>query len=334
MEPSCGPCPASRPGKNLARCTNGRSANNQVYRLQTDAGPTVLKVYFRHPADLRDRLAAEYSFCSFAWRQGGRTVPRPLACDRQTGFGLYEFLPGRRLLPGEVGAAYVEEAARFVAALNRNRLCPEAQALGCASEGAFSLDDHCAIVRRRVERLKEIAPTSTLDRAAVQFVQEELSPTWQRVERNARQLALTSGIEFHNQLGEDARGLSPSDFGFHNAILGEQGGLRFVDFEYAGWDDPARMVCDFYSQPAPPVPPTTMESFAASVAAVFPNPQSILDRVGILLPVYRVKWCCIVLNDFLPVGSRRRQFSGQGPGEETKARQFAKAQALLAGTEL
>src|SRR6185503_11886129 len=42
--------------------------------------------------------------------------------------------------------------------------------------------------------------------------------------------------------------LSPSDFGYHNAVLADDETVRFFDFEYAGWDDPAKLVCDFFNQ--------------------------------------------------------------------------------------
>ena len=38
--------------------------------------------------------------------------------------------------------------------------------------------------------------------------------------------------------------LSPSDFGFHN-ILQSEGRLNFLDFEYAGRDDLAKLLSDF-----------------------------------------------------------------------------------------
>ena len=31
----------------------------------------------------------------------------------------------------------------------------------------------------------------------------------------------------------------PGDFGFHNAIRTTKG-VKFIDFEFAGWDDPAK----------------------------------------------------------------------------------------------
>lgn len=54
------------------------------------------------------------------------------------------------------------------------------------------------------------------------------------------------------------------------------------------------------------------------------------QRMAILLPVYRVKWCCIILNNFLPVGSKRRNFARSADGgEDLKAAQLQKARCAL-----
>ena len=42
--------------------------------------------------------------------------------------------------------------------------------------------------------------------------------------------------------------LSPSDFGFHNSLF-RNNKLFFFDFEYAGWDDPIKLMCDFILNP-------------------------------------------------------------------------------------
>ena len=48
------------------------------------------------------------------------------------------------------------------------------------------------------------------------------------------------------------RVLSPSDFGFHNALRRPDGTIVFVDFEYFGWDDPAKMMADAMLHPGNP----------------------------------------------------------------------------------
>src|SRR5205085_6687704 len=115
-----------------------------------------------------------------------------------------------------------------------------------------------------------------------------------------------------------------------NALRLADGALKFFDFEYAGWDDPAKMVADFFCQPECPVPEALYDAFASAVAGEMAQPELHLWRFGLLLPVYRVKWCCIMLNDFLPGGNHRRRFArGELGEEERKRRQLRKVQSAL-----
>ena len=121
-----------------------------------------------------------------------------------------------------------------------------------------------------------------------------------------------------------ARLLSPSDFGFHNAILEKNNTLRFIDFEYAGWDDPAKLVCDFFCQPEVPVPLTYFEAVTHFIAGKASNPPDLWSRIDLLFPVYHLKWCTIILNDFLPVGNARRRFARQPNVTDRKIKQLEK----------
>ena len=56
-------------------------------------------------------------------------------------------------------------------------------------------------------------------------------------------------MELHSAPTPPRRSLSPSDFGFHNALLEADGRLTFVDFEYFGWDDPVKIVADVMLHP-------------------------------------------------------------------------------------
>jgi hypothetical protein len=307
-------------------------ANNRVFRVEAAAGSALLKAYFRHPDDPRDRLGAEWAFSRFAWESGVRCIPQPLACDPTAGLGLFEFVYGKSLHGSVAGEAAVDQAIEFFRAVNRARSSPAAAALPSASESCFSLDDHFATVDRRVGRLKSIPVGGVSDVAAAGFVEAELVPAWGRVLAEARSAAARLGLKADHPLGPADRCVSPSDFGFHNALLAADGRLRFIDFEYAGWDDPAKLVCDFFCQPAVPAPAAAFGRFAAAVADGLPAPDLHLARADLLLPVYRVKWVCIMLNEFLPVGGTRRAFSTSSPAgsDARKAAQLAKARAALA----
>lgn len=306
-------------------------ANNRVFRVEAGGGTYLLKSYFRHPDDPRDRLGTEWAFARFAWAAGVRCVPEPLVCHPGAGLGLFEFIPGRPMHGTVVGEAEVDQALDFFRTLNRAKVSPDASALPAASESCFTLEDHFTTVGRRVERLRGIAVGTAIDQDASKFIGAELVPVWRQVLATARAAAAAYGLPFDRPLAVADRCLSPSDFGYHNALVGADGRLRFIDFEYAGWDDPAKLVCDFFCQPAVPAPAGAFDRFAAAVAAEFPDPHSHLARATLLHPVYRAKWACIMLNEFLPVGGSRRTFSGTAAEQETrKVGQLAKARAAVA----
>lgn len=109
--------------------------------------------------------------------------------------------------------------------------------------------------------------------------------------------------------------------------------MKFFDFEYAGWDDPAKLVCDFFCQLAVPVPFTYWREFLGVLQKARGWNSLVEKRAKILLSVYRIKWCCIALNDFLAPEAARRNFSAGGAGDRRSA-QLVKAQGCLRETEL
>ena len=305
-------------------------ANNKVFRVETSTAPALLKVYFHHPADPRDRLSTEFSFCRFAWQNGVRALPEPLACDTQNRLGLYEFIAGRHLLPEDVTEDAVRRALEFYAELNHHKQRPAADALPPASEACFSLGAHLQCVDRRVRDLCDAVNASGFDPTAADFIEDDLATAWTRVSDAVATRADELHLPMDAEVDRSDRCLSPSDFGFHNAILDPDGRLRFIDFEYAGWDDPAKMVCDFFSQPALPVSEDYYPRFVETVVSDLSEPEMHMQRLDLLLDVYRIKWCCIFLNDFLPAAASRRRFAGVARDEtEHGMEQLQKAREAL-----
>lgn len=291
--------------------------NNRVFRVDLADRRCLLKAYFHHPDDPRDRLETEFRFSDIASHTG--RVPRPLASDPANHLGLYEFVAGRKLTPAEVSDTAVSQAIEFLRAI---QIFPEFSQFPPASEGCFSIDAHLGTVDRRIRRLAGIASEFA---DAIAFVHHDLAPTWERIR---------AGIPASGSpISQDSRVVSPSDYGFHNALLEADGNLRFLDFEYAGWDDPAKTVCDFFHQPAVPVPYRFLGKWLDAVSELVSDAAAFRQRVEWLMPVYRVKWCCIMLNEFLPVGENRRAFARGGDAEARRREQLEKARAALHATE-
>lgn len=308
-------------------------ANSRTFRVELAGTHRRLffKEYFRHPHDSRDRLGTEYAFASFAYDRGLRTLARPYAMDREHGCALYAFIDGHKLTFNQITVNSIRQCVDFFRSLNAHKATPQAAALPIASEACFTLEDHWECLRRRVRRLEAIQPDNDLNQEAIAFVIERLAPTAAAHLQSARIRAREIGLDCSTFIADSDRCLSPSDFGFHNALQTSDSSLSFLDFEYAGWDDPAKTVCDFFCQPACPVPLDFWNEFAGAVAQTTSDPALSMHRFALLLPMYRLKWCCIMLNDFLPAGAGRRQFAIQDSDESyRKARQLDKArQALL-----
>lgn len=308
-----------------------RGVNSRIWLVDHATGPLIAKRYFRAGADDRDRLAAEWAFVNHAVKLGLTCIPRPIARDSDSGVAIYEFVPGRQLRAGEVGPEQVAAAARFFLALNGVAARALANDLPAGAEACFTLSDHIDLVEARIDRLCIIdADASPLDRAAA-FLVQRLRAQWRTAKAGAIAAAEARGWALTAPLGAAERCVSPSDFGFHNAILRPDGSLCFIDFEYAGWDDPAKMVADFFCQPAVPVPLAEFEPFLALTMQFAPDPASLAERARLLLPVLRIKWCCIMLNAFLPEHARRRSFADpQRDLPALKSSQLEKAQAAVA----
>jgi len=307
----------------LTRLAGGR--NNQVYRLDTDGESLVLKRYFKDARDPRDRLGAEWSFVSHAWSRGIRVVPEPLACDPAEQIGLYSFVRGRKLVASELTPAHVDAAIDFVLAVNQR----PRPALAPGSEACFSLADHIGTIERRVARLATLDADVPQVAEARQLIATRLQPTWDVVKARIAAGAAREDVGLDQVLSVDASCLSPSDFGFHNALIDEAGKLTFLDFEYAGRDDPAKLVSDFFCQPEVPVPLSLHGHFIDRLAQGLELDTAGVARCRLLLDAYQIKWTCIILNDFLPLGAARRAFADTGAWSQRCAEQLAKAEAKL-----
>jgi hypothetical protein len=208
--------------------------------------------------------------------------------------------------------------------------------LGVASEATFSLAEQLETVEFRFRSLTAIEEKlSSFHGQAKDFVLKKLQPAWNSVVHFVREGASKFGIKSDELISKADRCLSPSDFGFHNCLRTREGSLRFYDFEYAGWDDPAKMVSDFYHQPRFRISKELIETFINEVVPASHNPEFLLRKIGLLRPVFGIKWSCIMLNDFVPLGDRKRKFSvGDEKWEERLKQRLKNAEEQLKRVEI
>jgi hypothetical protein len=294
----------------------GGGGNNRVYRIEAGGGVYALKAYPSPEHDPRDRLQHEFEGLRFVSERLPGRVPVPVAADRQRRLALYTWVEGTRVARHD--ANDVRVAAAFAQALHAVRNDPAAQALAPASEAIFGNADLIEQIEVRLRRLRGVAAGEP---PLAGFLRERFEPEFALRRRLDPAFAA---------LPPQYRTLSPSDFGFHNALRRPGGELVFIDFEYFGWDDPVKLVSDFLWHPAVELDAAERAALVAAAAATYGNDPAYAARRRGYEPLIALRWAAIVLNEYLPDVWERRVYAGQsGAWADVKARQLAKAGGIL-----
>jgi hypothetical protein len=186
-----------------------------------------------------------------------------------------------------------------------------------ASEACLSAAE---IVRQIDDRLFVMAQNTVLDR----FLSREFAPAFA-----AAKAVVMDELSEPRDLPALHRRLVPADFGFHNALRESDGRLRYIDFDYFGWDDPAKLAADFLLHPAMALSASDKQLFRAEIATACANDKDFADRLDRRLPLYALRWSLILLNPFRY--DRRGELPSNSAAQEALcSRQLEKARAMIA----
>lgn len=318
----------------LKRLKGGR--NNQIYFLngrgkKRQPASRVVKLYFREALDPRDRLNTEFTSLQFLWKYGLRCIPRPQFADSHRGYAVYSYVEGRKITASEVGDSDVDQLLLLIKYLKRLSKMRGSKKFPDASEACFSAHALVKNIQRRFGRLYRLPKKDSLNWKLGCFLDEEFRPVFEAAIQSCQVKMTGWGESWTSPLSLKDRILSPSDYGFHNALRQKGGRIVFLDFEYFGWDDPAKMIADFLWHPAVPLRFGLKQRFFAGCVRLFEHPARLARRVEALYPLVGLKWCMILLNEFVPLDLARRSFAGAAGrnGNDIKMRQLSKTRQFL-----
>ena len=306
--------------------------NSQVYRVTAaDGASYAVKHYRGTTADGRDPLLNEYSSLTFLRQKGLDCISNPVVMDRSNGCAVYEFVCGVKVPSAQVTEADIDQASQFLLQLRRIASFPDAANLPPAAEACFTVQAIFDNLDARLGRLTSLETTSTQEATLHQFLEGDLIPAIHEITQWCRKRCAEEGKSIISELNQRDRTLSPSDFGFHNCVKQDDGRLVFLDFEYFGWDDPAKMVSDFLLHPAMDLNHSLKGRFVANVLLGMDDNQSLGRRIPTVYPLYGLKWCLILLNEFLPEKLFRRGIADADEAGKTcrQEEQLEKAQGML-----
>jgi len=310
----------------------GEGRNSRVYRLTCGGScEYAAKFYFRHSADSRDRLGVEFSSLLFLWENGVRGIPQPIASDRESGCAVYEYIEGKKIPSRKVSGADIDYAVRFLARLKELKDEKNSIRLPIASEACFSIQAIVDSIEQRLRCLSAVRNSEPQYDALQAFLNRDFALSFSQIIEWCQSCLDSAGIAIVSDLGYAERTLSPSDFGFHNALRRNNGEIVFLDFEYFGWDDPAKMVVDMLLHPGMKLSMGLKRRFVDRILSNFTEYSGLAERIRIVFPLFGLKWCLILLNEFLPEQSLRRQFASTGSYRQSdiQLKQLAKALKML-----
>lgn len=310
------------PVDEIGRVGGGR--NSRVFRVRAGGTTYALKQYPSRADDPRDRLGTEAMALTLMDRHGLTRVPRLLATDRDQDYALLSWLDGQP--PGTITEADIDASAAFLAAIHTLRAESGFPAERLASEACLSAAESLRQIDARRALLAGLPDEIDLHR----FLAGPFATALDRASGAAADRLAAVGLDLTAVLPQDRRSLVPSDFGFHNSLRRTDGSLAFFDFEYFGWDDPAKLTADFMLHPGTPLNPEQRHRIGAAARSVYGDTPQFAERLEATYPLYGLRWVLILLNEFLPDRWRRRQAAGAATSwDEAKARQLAHARRLL-----
>jgi hypothetical protein len=266
-------------------------ANNRLFRCAASDRAIVVKRYREQNFGAEvTRRQAEVAFLRHAAAGAPAAVPELLASHETLEMIAMSAIDGMPYSVGQrVGAEDLGAAIAFYRALNSDRGRIEAYPIP-AREGFLSIAEHLRHVEGRLSRLRtEHLPIEV--RAPAQRVLDGLKKAFDELIDDVQ--AATSKELLGAALDPGCRQMSPGDFGFHNAISVQTGPV-FIDFEYAGKDDPAKTLADFFLQPKVPIDPVAFDTVADAFALNVPA-DYLKGRARVLGRVLSIKWKSIIL---------------------------------------
>lgn len=303
----------------------GRGRNSRVFRVDCGGRCFALKLYPRGDGRGLARLRAEWAALEFLRAHGVDCVPAPVARDEAGRAAVFSFLDGACAdrSPGPGDAAALAGFLERLLALGQQAGAGD---IPLASEACPGLEHAAAAVARRLESFAGLAAQGLAGECR-RFLDSQVRPALARLAAAGRAMMRAAGLDPAAELPWRLRVLSPSDFGLHNALRRPGGELAFVDFEYFGWDDPAKLVADTLFHPEALPGRELRQGFAALAAAVYAGDPDFAARLEACRPLHGLKWCLILLREFLPRESGGRAANGD---EALLRGQLDKARDMLA----
>ena len=227
--------------------------NSFSFLVKTKKTNFFLKIYRKNHINNRDRLSSEINFLNYLKEIKSNNVPIPISHDFEENWILTSWVEGEKIIKPDESDC--NSLLKFIGDIQNYKLSKYAKKIGNASEANFTIKGHIVHIKSRVERLKSYILKNKItsnQRIEILLLLNQFDDVLRSYE---------SELKLSKNLFQ-AKIISPSDIGFHN-VLKHKGKLNFIDFEYAGLDDPRKLLSDLFLQPQYNIPINYYHTFVS-----------------------------------------------------------------------
>ena len=269
-------------------------ANSKIFKIITKGQNYALKLYPSKEFDKRERLLVEFDALTIFHENKIYNTPKAIAKNFSLNVALYEWVDG--IILQKVDVKEVLDASNFIQNINKNLNFKQIPADQLASEACLSTKELIAQIDRRFSRLLSIDIEQEPE--LHKFLNEKFKPVFENVKKGIFE-GWKLPWSYDKDLKKEFQILSPSDFGFHNAIH-VNNEIIYIDFEYFGWDDPVKLTSDFIWHAGMDVSDKAKNEWLEIMRKFSGKDLYFLDRFKINHPIFGLRWSMILLNEFIP----------------------------------
>jgi hypothetical protein len=303
-----------RLNREFGHCVTGWSpvaggTQNRLFRLDTLGGPALLAKFYHQ--DRWNRLDREFSALTLLGRHGLAHVPRAYLRSDDYGYGVYSFEPGRPKRAAELEPGDLRAVGALAAHVQRVTPSTTGEDLPPAVDASFSVEQQLSVIDGRLRAFETFAGSAEAYDEVRDFCRElDLRAVITELIRRAT--ASMGEAERRSALPRSTWRVNTADFGPQNLLFTSDGQLTVLDFEAAGWDDPARLVMGFVAHAASEdLQPGGAETFLRAYAEARALPRSEIarfERVGVL---YGLEWVAIYASALTEEAVAAKQFASR-----------------------
>ena len=289
--------------------TISEEGDNFIYRLRTeDEMVFILKHYLADAGNARTRLDTEFNHLTALREVGLTNIPQPYG--KEDSWAVYSYFKG------DVNPNPTDDITRqlgqMLIELDNKGEELRRKPIKRAPDARLTLQSYVQILNEKWNAVLQSCQRPDGPKDIMLFMLTDFEQMRQDNLNHFHLICKREGFDKDVPLPEKKQIFSPTDFGLHNVLKTESGQLAFLDFESSGWDDPARLLADFFYSTDGTLTQAQKLKIIESFTQNRRWDKDFLSRFWAIADLVAVEWVLNILNVLVPEEMSRFQFLNPG----------------------